>query len=344
MSELTLAQLREIPKIDLHRHLDCSMRWSTLRELAPKVGLELPQDPAAQRGHFLITEPMKDLETVLKKFLRAQKVLASPEILERLAFEACEDAYNDGVLAVELRFAPTFITDGHPGLTDENILLAFNRGIERALRSFPMAAGLIGIIQRIKPLKEAARVTDFIIDHRSSFIGIDLADNEEGFDPKPFAPLFQKAKKAGLPVTIHSGETPAPQAPRWIRDSIEQLGAERIGHGVQAINDPSVVALLRDRGTPLEICPLSNWLTQAFPRFEDHPVRRLWDAGVPVTLCSDDPGIFGSTLTDDYAILQKYHGFNRADFDRANDLAARASFLDRGLLEKVWPRPIGAQK
>lgn len=340
MSELSLAQLREIPKIDLHRHLDCSMRWSTLRELAPQVGIELPQDPGAQREHFLITQPMRDLESVLKKFLRAQKVLASEEILERLAFEACEDAFNDGLLAVELRFAPTFISDGHPSLTNEKILAAFKRGIDRAMKTYPMAAGLIAIIQRIKPVKEAERVCDFVIANKDAFIALDLADNEEGFDARPFALLFQKAKKAGMHITIHSGETPTALAPQWVRDSVEIMGAERIGHGIQIIQDPATIDFVRAKKIPLEVCPLSNWLTQAFPTFETHPVKKLWNAGVDIAICSDDPGIFGSTLTDDYAIMHQVHGFTRADFDRANDIAARASFLDKKLLAKVWPRPI----
>jgi adenosine deaminase len=340
MKTLSLAQLRGLPKIDLHRHLDCSMRWSTLVELAPQVGIALPADATARRDTFLVTSPMRDLDSVLKKFLNAQKVLASEEILARLAFEACEDAYNDGVLLLELRYAPTFITDGHPNLNFDRIHNAFHTGMTLAMKRYPIAAGLIGIVQRIKPLPEAATVVDFVIDHRGSFIGLDLADNEDGFDPKPFAPLFAKAKKAGLRITVHSGEAPLPLSPSWVRDSIQILGAERIGHGVQIVRDPAITTLVRDLKIPLEVCPISNWLTQAFPTHEAHPIRALMNAGVPITINSDDPGIFGTTLTDDYDILQTHHQFTVADFTRANDVAAAASFLPMDLRKKVWPRPI----
>ncbi len=313
------------------------MRWSTLVELAPQVGIQLPKMPALLHEEFLVTSPMIDLESVLQKFLRAQKVLATEEILTRLAFEACEDAFNDGVLVLELRYAPTFIADGHPNLTFEKIHLALLKGLEKARQKFPMAVGLIGIIQRIFPAEQAATVVDFMIEHKESFIGIDLADNEDGFDAKPFAPLFTKAKKSGLRVTIHSGETPQPQAAQWIRDSIEWLGAERIGHGVQAYRDPTVVELLKSKKIPLEICPVSNHLTQAFPTPAQHSIRRLRDAGVLVTINSDDPGIFASTLSDDYEVLQRIHGFTRADFAQANQIALQNSFLPKHDLARLWP-------
>lgn len=340
VAKLSLPQLRSLPKVDLHRHLDCSMRWSTMIELAPQVGIDLPKDDDGRRAELLVTEPMNDLDSVLKKFLHAQKLLASEEILTRLAFEACEDAFNDGVLALELRYAPTFIADGHSHLTYDKIQNAFEKGLAMARSRWPMAVGLIAIIQRIRPVEEAAKVMDFVVDRRDGFIGVDLADNEDGFLPAPFAPLFMKAKKAGLRITVHSGEAPHADSPRWVKDSIELLGAERIGHGIQIVRDPAIIDLVRRNGVTLEICPHSNALTRAFPREEDHPLRTLWNAGVKIALGSDDPGVFCSTLTDDYEIAQRVHGFTAADFARANDIAASASFLPKQELRKAWPRPI----
>lgn len=335
MTETLFAQqFRAIPKVELHRHLDCSMRWSTMTELAPKMGLHWPPSPEAQRDHYLITKPMKDLESVLRKFLSSQKVLASEEILTRLAFEACEDAYNEGIYWIEFRYAPTFINDGHSQLSFDKIHSALQKGLDLAMKKYPMAAGLIAIIQRIKSFQEAAKVCDFVIDHKDSFIGIDLADNEENFEPKPFAPLFEKAKAHGLHVTIHSGETPNPLAPRWIKDAIELLGAERIGHGVQCIQDPTLMKYLIDRKIPLEVCPISNWLTQAFPDFSSHPAKKLYDAGVLITINSDDPGVFATTLNDDYEILHRFHGFGLQEFQKCNQVALKHSFLPDHLKQK----------
>lgn len=332
---LTLPQLRKLPKVDLHRHLDCSMRWSTVTEIAKSLGMNLGTRPALFRDSFLVTDKMKNLESVLKKFLNAQKVLASEEILTRLAYEVCEDAYNDNVIMLELRYSPSFINEGHAKLSYDKIHKCLMKGIQIAEKKFGMAVGLIGIIQRNKPLTVAKKAMDFFIDHKKDYVAVDLADNEESFDPKAFAPLFLRAKKSGLHVTIHSGETPNDLAGQWMIDSIESLGAERIGHGVQCINHPAVIEILKSRNIPLEVCPLSNWLTQAFPTFNDHPLRKLYDAGVPLTLNSDDPGIFGSTLTDDYDIAQKHHGFGVDEFKKLNRIAFQKSFITE-TKKKVW--------
>ncbi len=333
-------QFRDLPKVELHRHLDCSMRWSTFCELAPSLGLEWPALPAQQRAHYLITQPMKDLDSVLKKFLSSQKVLASEEILTRLAFEACEDAFNEGIHLLELRYAPTFIAEGHSNLTFEKIQSAFVKGLHIAQKKYAIGVGLICIIQRNHPVSEAQRICDFAIDHKDSFIALDLADSEVGFDPLPFAGAFLKAKKSGLHITVHSGESPHPDSPRWVMESIDHLGAERIGHGVQIIHSPQAIEKVIKNQVLLEICPVSNWLTQAFPSWADHSVRKLWDAGVPISFGSDDPGIFATTLNDDYEVLHHVHGFTREEFQRANDIAAAHSFLPLDIKQKYWPRKI----
>lgn len=335
-NKLSHQQLRLLPKIDLHRHLDCSMRWSTLIEIANTLKLDFPKNPEHQQKHFLVTEPMVNLEAVLSKFLIAQKVLASEEILERLAFEVCEDAFNDGVRIMELRYAPTFIADGHTSLTFEKIHQALLKGMNRAKKEMPIAAGLICILQRILPLEKNSRVTDFAIENKDTFLAMDLADNEEGFEPKPFAPLFERARKAGLRTTIHSGEANNPKAPQWIKDSIDVLGAERIGHGIQAIQDPKIMSLLIEKKIPLEVCPYSNYLTQAFKSFESHPLRKLMDQGVLVTLNSDDPGMFASTLTDDYFIAHHYQNFTVEDFKKCHQTSYKYSFISEKEKAKVW--------
>jgi adenosine deaminase len=319
--------IRSLPKVDLHRHLDCSVRWSTLIELAPQFGINLPNTAGGQFDEFLILEPMKDLASVLKKFTNSQKVLASEEILTRIAFEACEDAYNDGVRVLELRYAPTFIADGHPELDFNKIHNSLQRGISMAKSKFPMAIGMICIVQRTKSYEIAKKVIEFAVNQNGGFIAVDLADNEDGFDPKKFAPLFQFAKKEGLHITIHSGESPSDLAAQWVKDSIDLLGAERIGHGIQVVRNMDVLNYVRDKKIPLEICPISNFLTQSFPTYESHPIRSLMNLGLQVTINCDDPGVFGTTLSDDYEVLHRVHDFDSEDFRRCNQVAFNASFI-----------------
>ena len=212
----------------------------------------------------------------------------------------------------------------------------FLRGIKKAQKKFPIAVGLICILQRILDLKTVASVTDFAIENKDTFLALDLADNEDGFEPRPFAPFFEKAKTAGMRITIHTGESPSPQAQQWIRDSIEILGAERIGHGIQAIHSPETTELLKKKNIPLEVCPYSNYLIQAFKAYESHPLKKLYDLGVPITLNSDDPGMFGSVLSDDYSIAQRYHHFQLSDFQKVNQIAYQHSFLSEKEKSRVW--------
>ena len=305
-------------------------------EIATTLGLPFPQQAAKQKDFFLVTEPMANLQAVLNKFLIAQKLLASEEILERLAFEACEDAFNDGVRILELRYAPTFIAQGHAHLDFQKIHQALLQGIQRAKNQFPLAVGLICILQRVLDLKTVGYVTDFAIENKNSFLALDLADNEDGFEPKNFAPFFQKAKKAGLNITVHSGESPDPRAGQWIMDSIEILGAQRIGHGVQAIHHPEVLKALIKNNIALEICPYSNYLTQAFKTYDTHPLKKLIDLNVPVTINSDDPGMFASVLSDDYLIAQNYQNVTENDFFKCNEIAYRHSFIPESEKQKAW--------
>ena len=139
---------------------------------------------------------------------------------------------------------------------------------------------------------------------------------------------------------MHSGESPDPQAHRYVLDSIEHLGAERIGHGLQIHQDLRAMDELARRKIPLEICPTSNWLTNAVPSIAKHPIRKLIDHGVLVTLNSDDPGIFDIDLTNEYRVLAEELAFTREEFDHMNDIAAAASFISHKHKQAVWPRAI----
>lgn len=328
-----------LPKAELHCHLELCFRHSTLVEIGPTVGLDVPKDPGVFRDTWLIAKPMDNLASVLNRFLAIQKMWASEELIERLTFEACEDAAAQNVRIMEFRYAPTFIAMDHPKLNFEKIHSAVVKGVQRA-KNLNIAVGLIGTLQRILPYEKNAEVCDFIIANKGTFVGMDLADAEVGFDCRPFAPLFHKAKAAGLGITIHSGEENVPEAPEFVRHAIDELGAERIGHGLQIVKDPKMVEFVRSRNIPLELCPTSNWLTSAVPSLAEHPFRKLMEAGVRTTINSDDPGIFAIDLTNEYGVLQKHLGFTESEFNRCNDVAAFHSFIPLEKKQKVWPRPI----
>ncbi|MCB0411538.1 MAG: adenosine deaminase [Bdellovibrionales bacterium] len=329
--------IKDLPKVELHSHLELCLRPSTIKELAPQFGIELP-DEKTFRERFLILEPMKDLGSVLNKFLDTQKLLGSPEILERIAFEACEDAFQvSNIRVMEFRYAPTFIRLNHEHMSFEKIHESLLKGLQRAEKTYPMATGLICIIQRILPVKEAEQVTDFAIENKDSFIGLDLADNEVGFDSKPFSSFFARAKKAGLGITVHSGEADVPNAPRYVREAIDYLGADRIGHGVQIYRDPETIEYVKSKDITLELCPTSNWLTNAIPPNQVHPFRQLFEAGVNVTINTDDGGIFNVTLNEEYERVQKTHSMTIEELQKITENAYRTSFIDEAKRAKVFP-------
>jgi adenosine deaminase len=335
--------LQILPKVELHRHLEGALRFSTLVELARTArkdsGAEIPKDEASQRRMFLVEEPMTDLVAVLNKFGATQAVLNSEEALSRITYEAIEDAVSEGIKILELRYAPTFILEGHANLNFESIHRGILKGLKEASK-LPIAVGLICIFQRTKDLKTQERVFDFFKDTSESWIGADLADDEHNFPAKNFHQLFDKISNTGLPITIHAGEVLHKSAPQNVMDAVTLLHAKRIGHGLQIINDASILRKIVGLKIPLELCPTSNWLTNAIPNLQAHPIRKLMEAGVLCTINSDDPGVFGIDLVNEYRLLDKSYGFTEKEFIECNDIAARASFIPIEKKQKYWPRKI----
>lgn len=336
---MNLEELRTIPKVELHRHLECSVRLSTLLELARLQALPNQLDLQQVREQFLITSPMTNLSAVLKKFANSQSVLNSEEVLCRITYEAIEDAFEEGIKILELRWAPTFISSAHSHLSFDKIIRAIRKGAQMAAH-LPMAVGFIAIVQRTRPVAEAESIVDFAIENKDFFVAMDLADDEDSYAPNLFETAFTRAKKQGLHITIHAGETNSDTAAKNVKDSIEILGAERIGHGIQIFKDQSIIEIVRKKAIPLEVSLTSNYLTRAVEDYKDHPIRKLMNAGVPITINTDDPGLFATSMVNEYSLLQKYFAFTPADFDRCNDVAAQASFINIMKKQKYWPRPI----
>jgi adenosine deaminase len=303
------------------------MRFATMLEVAQDLGLKLPSSTEEQKKLFLLTNPLQNLGMVLGKFRMAQTLLHSYAVLERLAYETVRECSAENTRIVELRYAPTFISDGHPELSWDGIHEAFLRGVRRAQNENPIVVGLILIIQRTLSPQVAEAVVDFAITHKNTIVGLDLADNEDGFEARPFEAAFQRAKAAGLHITVHAGEVPTPQALINMEESILRLGAERIGHGIQAIKSPLVLELLRKHQVTLEVCPTSNYLTQVVPKLAQHPLRSLQQEGILLTISTDDPGIFDYTLAQEIQAVEEVLGFSKDEIRQFQRNAFRASFV-----------------
>jgi len=199
-----------------------------------------------------------------------------------------------------------------------------------------IAVGLIGIIDRNLNIEKAEKLMDFYISNKDTFIGVDLANDETKYPPEPFIPLFQKAKSHGLQVTIHSGESPIPTAAENVRTSISKLGATRIGHGIMIHESEEIMKFVKDSNVVLEVCPTGNWLVGLFPTLKEHPIKKFKDFGIKVTVSTDDPGLIGITLNEEYLRMVENGLLTIEELEESNTVAYQSSFLPEEVKRKYW--------
>lgn len=310
---------------ELHRHLDVSLRASTILRLAQERGLEAQSTSLENFSEKLILkQPLKDLSAVLDTFSLFQKILDRPEVLEQVAFEVVEDCWNEGTRKLELRFSPGFITEFN-GLSWEDLLDGLERGIQKARLAYPtIKVGLICIASRDLGPESADKTIEFYLRNQKRLIGLDLAGDEMMYPLEIFESTFKKAIQNGAKITIHAGEAAGPEN---VWKAIELLGARRIGHGVHSIQDPLLVEYLKKNQICLEICPTSNWLTHAVSSIESHPLPALLRAGVPACINTDDPAVFGITLPHEVQICSQRMGLTPEEIKKTFDHASSFSFL-----------------
>ncbi len=320
---------RALPKIDLHRHLEGSVRFATLVELARDAGLDLPARELRRRSTMRGEKP--GFRRFLSKFQIYRGLYPSRDWIERVAFEAAEDARRDGVVYLELRFSPAHFARRlrAPG---EDVA----DWVVRASRRAGIEIRFIATFGRDFSMRENAPTARALLG-TPYFSGLDLAGDERSA-AGPFLRLF---RRAGLPATIHAGEAGGAAN---IREAIERFGAARIGHGVRVLEDPRVAALARAANVVFETCPTSEIQTGAAPSWARHPVRAMVEASLRVTLNTDDPSITGADLSAECAAARRLGlsaGQVRAAMIQAADAAflpARAKARLRRRLETAWPR------
>jgi adenosine deaminase len=318
------ARYKRLSKAELHCHLEGAVRTATIIDVAREYGLELPAyDVAGLDPRVKVYEQLKDLRAVLEAFGIAQRSIASPAVVERIAAELFEDANAQNIKLLEVRFSPDWAFSGH-GLDWDAALEGILRAKQRAAARFGMAIGLIAITSRGLGVSSCEKTVDWAIRWKGHLHGVDLADSEDAYPIKDFVRPMLRAKEAGLKVTVHSGEeTPASA----VLDTIRALNPDRIGHGTHLIEDRAAVELARERGVTLEMCPWSNYLTSSVKLIEEHPLKRLFDLGVKVTISSDDPEVLDTNLNNEYRIAHEILGMSLAEIVACNRHAVEASFI-----------------
>lgn len=319
-----MLDLDAVAKVDLHRHLEGAIRLQTMLDLYADAGQPLPETiPGELSGRAQVLEPMESLEAVLERFTLAQGAFWDEAAAERIAFEAVEDLAADNVRLAELRFSPEFLCRPH-GLDWNEAVAAIVRGVERGARAFDVTVGLIAIASRNYGMASAERTVAFALRHREHLVAFDLAGDERAYPPSLYRDVVAELAGSGLKLTTHYGESGGPMFPR---EAVEVLGSMRLGHGVSVADDPEVVALVRERGVALEMCPTSNHRTHAVADLREHPARRLLDQDVAVTINTDNPGLFAVDLSGELRVCRDRLGFNDDDLRRVTANALDASFV-----------------
>lgn len=317
--------LNRLPRVDLHRHLEGSLRLRTLAQVSREEGLSLPRDETALRRHVQIQHDERhDSPGFLSKFEVLRSFYRSPEIIQRVTREAVIDAAADHVRYLELRFTPVALASARDfplaEVTDWVITAAQEEAAQHDIQ-----VGLILSVNRHEPLRLAEQLTGLAIERAGrGIVALDLAGDEASASGEAFASLFAAARQAGLGTTAHAGEWAGAGS---VRFALEGLAADRIGHGVRVLEDRAVVALARERRAVFEVCLTSNYHSGVVARLADHPLPAMIDAGLQVTLNSDDPGVSNIRLSEEQLAAAVELGLSLETLHGLTLAAAQAAFL-----------------
>lgn len=319
---------KDMPLIDLHRHLDGNVRLETILELGQQHGLPLPADTLEElRPHIQVTEPLSDIMAYFKKFEWMVSVFVDYEACRRVAYENLLDAEAEGIDYIELRFSPIFIAKPH-GLSPKGVVEAIVAGFKEGLRDCEsIQANLLGIISRTYGVEMGFKELNALLTYKDDIVGLDLAGDEAGFPAEWFVKHFKVARDAGWGITVHAGESAGPESV-WC--AIQDLGATRIGHAVRITEDPALMDFMRENRIGIETSLTSNVHTNTVPSYADHPLKKFLDLGLLATINTDDPGISPVTLKDEYRLAVEKAGLTVVDTRQAQENALQIAFLSAG--------------
>jgi adenosine deaminase len=313
-----------LPLVELHRHLDGNVRLETILELGIKHNLPLPAfDLEGLRPFVQVTDPQPGVMAFIAKFEWLVGVMVDEDAVRRIAYENVADAKRDGIDAIELRFSPYFMAGAH-GLDPAGVSAAVVDGVAAGARDFGVRTSLIGILSRTYGPEKARIELNALLSQREHITALDLAGDEAHFPAEWFREHFRRGRDAGWHITAHAGEIAGPES---IWSAIRDLGAERIGHALRAVEDPALMEALAERRIGVESCLTSNVQTSCIPDYPSHPLKIFLEHGIPATINTDDPGISGIDLPYEYNLAAPAAGLTPEQIRRAQANALEVAFL-----------------
>jgi adenosine deaminase len=314
----------KLPLIDLHHHLDGGVRVETILDLAHQHNIELPAfDVPGMRPFAQVLEPRPSILSFFEKFHWQTLVMVNEDACRRIAYENVQDAFDEGIDYIELRFSPWFMAETHH-LKAEAVTEAVVDGVQSGCRDFNIKVNLIGILSRTYGPETCSKELDALLSQKEHIVGIDLAGDEVHFPGDLYVTHFKRARRAGWHVTIHAGEAAGPES---IWQALKELGAERIGHAVSAPQDAVLIDYLREHRIAIESNLTSNVQTSTVKDYASHPLKFFLEQGLIATINTDDPGISAIDLHHEYDCAQKEVGLSETQLHQAQENALTASFL-----------------
>jgi adenosine deaminase len=320
---------RRMPKAELHVHLEGAIRPATLLRLARRNDVQLPAHSLEGLQDFY---RFRDFDHFVEVYLTITSCLRTPDDYQLIAYEFGSDCACQNVRYAEATF--TILTNvKYTGLSWQEILGGLNAGRAQARDEFGVDWRWVFDIARNFPQTQEPTLEIALAARDQGVVALGLGGSEAEFPAEMFTHTFERARQEGLARVPHAGEMAGPPS-MWA--ALRQLHADRLGHGVRCIEDPELVEYLRQNQTPLEVCPTSNIRLGVYADYATHPLRRLWDTGLLVTVNSDDPPLFSTTLNDEYDVLVEHFGFDASELEQISLNGLRASLLpaaDKARLE-----------
>lgn len=317
----------DLPLIDLHRHLDGSIRLETILDLGSKHNLLLPSFELEElRPHVQVTVPQPGVMAFIDKFRWMVGVLVDYDACRRVAYENVIDAESEGIDYIELRFSPWFMSEPNQ-LEPASVVAAIVDGVEEGRRNSNIRVNLIGIISRTYGQEIGMMELEALMTRKDDLVALDIAGDEKNFPASLFEDHFIRGREAGWDITAHAGEAAGAES---VWQAMELLGATRIGHAVRINEDPDLITYIRENRIGIEANLTSNYQTSTVDKLDDHPLPSWLDAGLLATINTDDPGISNITLPHEFEVAAPEAGLNDDQTRTAQLNALKIAFLSDG--------------
>lgn len=326
------SEFQQLPKIELHLHLDCSLSFDVVRKIKPDTDWE------TYRRDFVAPSKCTDLADYIARAVSAINLMQTQEHLRWVTLDLMEQLCKDGVIYAEIRFAPMLHTQ--QGLTPQQVVASVLEALAEGIAQTGVDAGLI--LCTLRHFSEAQSMETVRLVEQfagTRVVGFDIAGDEAGFPIDNHISAFAYAREKGLHVTAHAGEAKGPES---VRETLEHFHPTRIGHGVRSVEDDALLAFLKSEDIHLEVCPTSNVQTNVVAAIEDHPAEKIWRHGVSMSINTDGRALSDVTLTQEYDTMQRVFSWQKERLLQCNLEAVRHAFTSDEKKAALRERLLGA--